>query len=121
MLILLNSDLSESQEIHKVTAYSHGCTKNKHNPREIPQKAANGEWPEYNITVAADWKLYPPGTEVIIEGIGMWKVTDTGGRIKGKKIDLFVRGCKFAKSWGVKYLKVWKVPTKSTEWSKNGY
>ena len=117
MLSLLLSASSSSQELHKITAYSHGCTLNKNNPKEIRKKAANNEWPIYNITVAADWKLYPKDTELIIEGIGIWRVTDRSGsikkgkyvndgRIKGKRIDLFVGSCRFAKNWGVRYVAI---------------
>lgn len=115
--------LSYSEKIHIVTAYSHGCTQNKNNPKEIRQRAANGEWPVDNKTIAADWRLYPPNSEVIIEGIGVWKVTDKGSAIKGLRIDLFVSNCKFAKEWGRRKLRVWKVPITNTVWGnyKNDY
>lgn len=105
-----------AQELHRVTAYSHGCTL----PRDgkefaFKRPAANGEWPIINYTVAADWSLYPPGTEIIIENEGIWKVTDKGHAIKGRAIDLFFAKCSDAKLFGVRYLKVWKVPTLTTK------
>jgi len=124
VLSLLNlSEISYGQDTHVVTAYSHGCTMDSSNPTGRRQRAANNEWPVDNMTVAADWKLYPPGTEILIEGIGIWTVYDRsksknkGGRIYGKRIDLFVSNCKFAKEWGTRKLKVWKVPKQSTKWS----
>lgn len=137
LLILLTSGNIYAQDIYTITAYSHGCAmhKGKH-PDKIHKPASNGEWPVYNQTVAADWNILPEGTEIIIEGIGIWKVTDrsgsivkgkyiNNGRIKGKKIDIFVgserrsvaANCKFAKQWGKRKLKVWKVPKYSTQWS----
>lgn len=41
-------------------------------------------------TVAADWDMLPPGTEVYIDGIGYRTVEDKGGAIKGKTLDVFV-------------------------------
>ena len=35
--------------------------------------------------VAADWRYWPPGTVVYIEGYGEAVVDDKGGKIKGKK------------------------------------
>lgn len=123
LLLILNIKATYAQDIHTITAYSHGCTMDNSNPSGRRQRAANNKWPVNNMTVAADWKLYPPNTEIIIEGIGVWTVYDRskskkdGGRIYGKRIDLFVSNCKFAKEWGRRKLKVWKIPKKSTTWS----
>lgn len=48
----------------------------------------------------------------------MWTVTDKGRAIKGTSIDVFLANCKLAKKFGVRYLKVWRVPAMSTKWSK---
>ena len=40
-------------------------------------------------TIAADWNVLPPGTEVHIEGIGYRVVEDRGGGIKGNKLDVW--------------------------------
>lgn len=135
--IFLLSNNTYSQDIYTVTAYSHGCAMlNGTKPDKVHKPASNGEWPVYNMTAAADWKVLPEGTEVIIENIGVWKITDrsgsiingkyvNNGRIKGKRIDLFVgserrtvgQNCAFANSFGIRKLKVWKVPKLSTQWS----
>lgn len=40
--------------------------------------------------IAVDPKVIPLGSDVFIEGIGWVKATDTGGDIKGNRIDLFL-------------------------------
>lgn len=41
------------------------------------------------VTIAADWRVLPKGTVVWIEGVGKRVVQDTGGAIKGNKIDVY--------------------------------
>lgn len=61
-------------------------------------------------TVAADPRFIPLGTTIWIPGYGEAKVEDTGGAIKGEKIDLFMgegdRGREKAVQWGKKILLV---------------
>lgn len=52
------------------------------------------------ITIAADWSVLPVGTVVYIEGIGERIVQDTGGAIKGNKIDIFVSSHKIGVNFG---------------------
>lgn len=46
---------------------------------------------------AADWRVFPEGTKIKVKGFphhgGLVKVTDTGGMIIGKHIDLAVASC----------------------------
>lgn len=135
-IICLLSLQSNAQDIFTVTAYSHGCTMSIKDKDGVFKRASDGSEPVYNKTIATDWTILKPGTEVIIEGIGIWKANDrsgsiingkyiNNGRIKGKHIDLFVgmpfrsvkANCKFAKEWGSKKLKVWIIPKASTKWS----
>lgn len=51
---------------------------------------ASGEPVTPGVTVAADSAVLPMGTRVYIEGIGERVVQDTGGDIKGGKIDIAV-------------------------------
>lgn len=51
---------------------------------------ASGEPVTPGVTVAADSAVLPMGTRVYIEGIGERVVQDTGGAIKGRRIDLAV-------------------------------
>lgn len=40
--------------------------------------------------VAADWKVLPQGTRILIKGHGEAVVEDAGGGIKGNRIDIFM-------------------------------
>lgn len=50
--------------------------------------------------VAADWRVLPRGTQLFVEGYGPAVVTDTGGDIKGNRIDVFFWDCRDAYQWG---------------------
>jgi len=60
--------------------------------------------------VAADPKVLPLGTKVKVENAGPYSghyvVKDTGRRIKGRKIDLFMPSHREAKQFGKKNVKV---------------
>ena len=49
----------------------------------------SGEPVKENYTAATDWSVLPKGTIIYIEGVGIRVSTDTGGAIKGEKIDVF--------------------------------
>jgi len=55
-------------------------------------------------TLAADPRVFPMGSVVKIESAagysGTYKVTDTGAKIQGRKVDIFVPSCTKAKSFG---------------------
>lgn len=53
-------------------------------------------------TVAVDPKLIPLGSWVYIDGIGLRRAEDTGGAVKGKKIDLYFEDSEQAKQFGTK-------------------
>ncbi len=63
-------------------------------------------------TIAADTSIYPHGTIMHIPGYGYGRVEDTGGAIKGKRIDLYRPNHWLARQWGVrtKKVKVWLPP-----------
>lgn len=56
--------------------------------------------------IAVDPSVIPLGTKVYVEGYGEATAEDTGGAIKGHKIDLFIPDKKDAFNWGVKTVKV---------------
>jgi len=61
-------------------------------------------------TVAADWEVLPPGTEIKIEGLqGTYTVEDRGGAIKGRRLDLYFNLHNDARAWGKQTHKVWIV------------
>lgn len=86
---------------HEVTAYSHGCTKPR-GPEKPPQRAADGQWPVANWTVAAG-PQYAFGTVLELSHAGVVTrrvVGDRGRAIKGHRLDLFVEDCERARRWG---------------------
>jgi 3D (Asp-Asp-Asp) domain-containing protein len=65
---------------------------------------ATGTRPTEGI-VAADPALLPFGTKVRLTGLdarydGVYTVRDTGGSIRGRRIDLFIRDCREAVRFG---------------------
>ncbi len=69
---------------------------------------ASGTAPTPERTIAADWGVLPAGTWVFIEGVGLRRVEDTGGAIKGQKIDVAIDTHANALAWGGQgYHRVW--------------
>lgn len=61
-------------------------------------------------TVAADISIFPIGTILFIPGYGYGVVADTGGAIKGNKVDLYFETVKDVyEKWGKKTLKVFVI------------
>ncbi|AOQ24566.1 hypothetical protein MTAT_19090 [Moorella thermoacetica] len=56
--------------------------------------------------VAVDPKVIPLGTKLYIEGYGEAIAADTGGAIKGNKIDLFMDSKQEALRWGRRWVLV---------------
>ncbi|MFZ5632191.1 MAG: 3D domain-containing protein [Bacillota bacterium] len=67
---------------------------------------ATGTKPEYG-TVAVDPRVIPLGTRMYVEGYGYATALDTGGAIKGKRIDVFLESYNEADRWGVRTVKVY--------------
>ena len=61
----------------------------------------SGEIAEEGVTIAADWEVLPPGTEVEIDGIGTKIVHDKGSAIKGNRIDIYFESHQKALDFGV--------------------
>ena len=86
--------------------------------REIPMKAT--AYAQHGITksgaktrrgiIAADPRVLPIGTKVKVTNAGPYSgqyvVKDTGKKIKGRKIDVFMPSHREAKRFGVKNVKV---------------
>lgn len=62
-----------------------------------------------DITVAADPKVFPIGTKLYIEDVGIRIVHDTGGDIKGKRLDIYFKSYDKCIEWGRRPKKVWIV------------
>lgn len=56
--------------------------------------------------IAVDPRVIPLGTKVWVEGYGEAIAGDTGGAIKGNKIDVFIPSQESAMAWGVKTVKI---------------
>lgn len=56
--------------------------------------------------IAVDKNVIPLGTKVWVEGYGVAIAGDTGGAIKGNKIDVFIPSYENAMAWGVKKVKI---------------
>ncbi|ASB61204.1 peptidoglycan-binding protein [Bacillus sp. A053] len=56
--------------------------------------------------IAVDPNVIPLGSKVYVEGYGEATAADTGGAIKGNKIDVFVPNKSDASNWGVKTVSV---------------
>ena len=78
-----------------ITAYTH-----------TGQPTKSGKMPIVGRTIAVDPRIIPMGTRVYIEGVGYRIAEDTGGDIKGNRIDLFMDSEKECVIFGRKNLKV---------------
>lgn len=57
-------------------------------------------------TIAVDPKVIPIGTWVIIAGLGVFRAEDTGGSIRGNRIDIFMSSHEEALEFGVRLVDV---------------
>ena len=71
-------------------------------------QTASGMKPQVGV-IAVDPKVIPLGTKLYVEGYGNAIAGDTGGVIKGKRLDLFMNTNEECYVWGRKKVKVWKV------------
>lgn len=60
--------------------------------------------------IAADWRVLPRGSVWQVDGYGVSTVTDTGGDIKGQRIDVWFYDCAAAWNWGKRWVFVRPVP-----------
>lgn len=68
----------------------------------IGTRTASGTRVKEGRTIAVDKNVIPMGWWVYIEGIGFRRAEDTGGAIKGHKIDLYIDSLKSANKFGRK-------------------
>ena len=89
-----------------------------------PSQTASGTTPTAGRTIAVDPTVIPMGSHVIIDG-HEYIAEDTGGAIKGNRIDVFFDSHQDALNFGVKYMTVYwaeaggsptETPTEEGEW-----
>lgn len=66
---------------------------------------ASGTIAKEGRTIAVDPKMIPYGTELVING-NTYIAEDTGGSVKGRKLDIFFNSHLEALEWGVQNLEV---------------
>ncbi|MEH7461347.1 3D domain-containing protein [Bacillus thuringiensis] len=93
----------------EATAYTNDPAENGKQPGEHVYSA----WGHYDLTsnpnlklIAVDPAVIPLGSRVWVEGYGEAIAADTGGAIKGYKIDVFVPDKGTSSKWGRKKVKV---------------
>lgn len=69
-------------------------------------RTASGVAP-YKGAIAVDTDVIPFGTKMYVEGYGYAKALDTGGAIRGGRIDLFFESEREARRWGRRDVKVY--------------
>lgn len=89
---------------YKLTAYC-ACKKCCGKTNGI---TASGVKAVQGVTVAADTRVLPFGTKIIIDG-HEYTVQDRGGAIKGNKIDIFFDSHQKALEFGVQYKEIFMV------------
>lgn len=68
-------------------------------------RTATGTWPSRG-TIAVDPKVIPLGTRLYVDGYGEGVAVDTGGFIKGARIDVFMETKDEAILWGKRPVEV---------------
>lgn len=81
------------------TAYCTGCSGITANGTDLRSN------PNLKV-IAVDPRVIPLGTKVWVEGYGEAIAADTGGAIKGNKIDVFIPTDGQARNWGVRTVTV---------------
>lgn len=66
-------------------------------------------------TIAADPRVFPFGTRLVVPGYGEGVVEDTGGAVVGRHIDVWFPTHAAARKWGTRTLKIDVKPTVKLE------
>lgn len=104
MVVYAKPVTSLQKELVVVTGYCNGppCTNTTHGITKSGARVRLGY-------CAADWTVYPKGTEFIIPGYGYCKVMDTGRIVKGRHLDLYFLSADEARVWGRQVLWVRRI------------
>lgn len=88
-----------------------------YSPKELGKpleklRTSRGNIPKEGRTIAVDPKVIPYGSVVYIEGYGYYIAEDTGGTIKGNRIDIFTEDYNKAIQLGRKTANAWIIGKK---------
>lgn len=84
------STIIEEEHSNIQIAYLGKFTLTYYSKEQFPDATYTGVMPQAGITVAVDPNLIPLGSQLYINGLGVRYAQDTGGKIKGNNIDVFV-------------------------------
>lgn len=84
------STIIEEEHSNIQIAYLGKFTLTYYSKEQFPHATYTGVMPQAGITVAVDPNLIPLGSQLYINGLGVRYAQDTGGKIKGNNIDVFV-------------------------------
>ncbi len=105
LAIALFADPAVSARLHR--AHWIRCTATAYS---VQGETADGDFTKYRQTIAADPNVIPLGSRVQIKGAGRWSgiytVTDTGRKIRGNSVDIFIPDPAAAKEFGKKSVRV---------------
>jgi 3D (Asp-Asp-Asp) domain-containing protein/LysM repeat protein len=96
------SNKSQKEITVKATAYTASCE----GCSGITATGINIKANPNEKVIAVDPSVIPLGSKVYVEGFGEATAADTGGAIKGNRIDVFIPSEQAANNFGVKQLKV---------------
>ena len=66
--------------------------------------------PSSQETVSVDPKVVPLGTRLVIDKVGPRVAADTGGAIKGRRLDIWEPSAAACTQFGRRQLRVWQAP-----------
>ncbi|MGG5254001.1 LysM peptidoglycan-binding domain-containing protein [Neobacillus sp. SM06] len=100
--IPVNNQISSKEMTVKATAYTASCAGCSGVTATGVNLKAN---PDAKV-ISVDPSVIPLGSKVYVEGYGVATAADTGGSIKGNRIDVFISSKQDAINWGTKEVKV---------------
>lgn len=96
----------------KATAYTAGYeSTGKHRGHPAFGITYSGTRVQEGRTIAVDPEVIPIGTWVYIEDMGLYRAEDTGGKIKGSRIDIYMQNVDEALEFGVQEVNVYLIET----------
>ncbi|WP_025151236.1 3D domain-containing protein [Bacillus sp. H1a] len=94
------------------TAYTNDPTENGYKPGQHVYTKMGDDLtanPDLKV-IAVDPSVIPLESKVYVEGYGIAEARDTGGAIRGNKIDVFIPSKQESSNWGRKTVKIYVLP-----------